>query len=82
MEEKELRSTLKTVQKIAKTLSQIYKGYNLIQNNGKVAGQVVPHVHFHLIPRIHEAEIKWEPPKKFSEKETKNIANKIKTLLK
>ncbi len=25
--------------------------FNLIQNNGSVAGQVIPHLHFHLIPR-------------------------------
>ena len=25
--------------------------YNLLQNNGKPAGQAVPHVHFHIIPR-------------------------------
>ncbi len=27
------------------------EGYNLLLNEGAVAGQVVPHVHYHLIPR-------------------------------
>jgi histidine triad (HIT) family protein len=28
------------------------QGYNILQNNGKVSGQVVNHVHFHIIPRV------------------------------
>ncbi|MFQ5413447.1 MAG: HIT family protein [Phycisphaerae bacterium] len=27
------------------------EGFNLLQNNGRAAGQAVDHVHFHLIPR-------------------------------
>ncbi|AMD20101.1 HCL050Wp [Eremothecium sinecaudum] len=29
-------------------------GYNILQNNGRIAHQVVDHVHFHLIPKNDE----------------------------
>lgn len=31
------------------------EGYNVLQNNGRIAHQVVDHVHFHLIPKKDEA---------------------------
>lgn len=38
-------------------------GLNLLQNNGIAAGQVVPHVHFHLIPRREGDGLgyRWNP---------------------
>jgi len=30
------------------------EGLNLLQSNGRVAGQVVDHVHFHMIPRLKD----------------------------
>ena len=29
-------------------------GYNILQNNGRIAHQEVDHVHFHLIPKVDE----------------------------
>ncbi len=82
IEEQDLQSVVKTTQKIAKSISQISKGYNLIQNNKKVAGQIIPHVHFHIIPRKTETEITWVDSPKFSEHKMEEVANKIKSLLK
>ncbi len=38
-------------------------GYNLVQNNGEVAGQTVDHFHLHLIPRYEDddARVGWNP---------------------
>ncbi len=38
-------------------------GYNLVQNNGEVAGQTVFHFHLHLIPRYKDDDqvIGWKP---------------------
>ncbi len=34
-------------------------GVNVHQSNGAVAGQVVPHVHFHVIPRFADDGHRW-----------------------
>jgi histidine triad (HIT) family protein len=41
------------------------EGYNLLVNNRKCAGQAVPHVHVHLIPRKENDDRKfnWRPGK-------------------
>lgn len=34
-------------------------GVNIIQNNGAAAGQEVPHIHFHVIPRFNNDGHHW-----------------------
>jgi histidine triad (HIT) family protein len=34
------------------------EGFNLIQNNFKAAGQVIPHLHFHILPRKQNDGVK------------------------
>lgn len=38
-------------------------GFNIVQNNGEIAGQTVFHFHMHLIPRYENDNIgkMWEP---------------------
>ncbi len=38
------------------------QGYNLLQNNGRVSGQAVPHVHFHIIPRVESDGLGYRWP--------------------
>lgn len=50
----ELRSAIEAVQKVAAaTMVSVpgIEGFNILQSNNKAAGQVIPHVHFHIIPR-------------------------------
>lgn len=52
-------------------------GFNIVQNNGKVAGQTVFHFHMHLIPRYTDdgQDINWKPGEPTQEelKETADI---------
>lgn len=52
-------------------------GFNIVQNNGEVAGQTVFHFHMHLIPRYADdgQDINWKPgePSQDELKETADI---------
>lgn len=58
-------------------------GYNVFQMNGASAGQVVPHVHFHIIPRHNGDGIKFGwPAKKYEEGEMQKLAEKVRSCIK
>jgi len=58
------------------------EGVNVLQNNGSVAGQLVGHVHFHIIPRNtrDRFEFNW-PADKYQEGQIGLLAGKIRGLL-
>ncbi len=57
-------------------------GLNLLQNNHRAAGQLVDHIHFHLIPRFaRDNFLSLWPGKPCSQEELGKILEKIKTEL-
>lgn len=58
------------------------EGFNIIQNNGRVAGQSVPHVHFHVIPRFADDDIVITAKgKKYAEGQMAELTAKIQNIL-
>ena len=51
MPETEFLWFMESFRKIVRGFSQYTDAFNVLQNNGSDAGQLVPHVHFHIIPR-------------------------------
>ncbi|GAB5371516.1 hypothetical protein AAMO2058_001586500 [Amorphochlora amoebiformis] len=55
------------------------KHYNILQNNGSIAHQVVPHVHFHIIPKPSKEQglgVGW-PQGKLDKSEAEGLTKKI-----
>jgi histidine triad (HIT) family protein len=66
--DEELKKIIVAVKKISTAVKEASgaEGINVIQNNGKAAGQLINHVHFHVIPRargdgIHFDENRRKP---------------------
>lgn len=58
-------------------------GYNILQNNGRIAHQEVDHVHFHLIPKRDEKTgliVGW-PAKNADMNELSAFADELKAKL-
>lgn len=58
-------------------------GISLSQANGRAAGQVVPHIHFHVIPRFEADGFhgNWVPRKYDSPAEMNHFATRIRNAL-
>jgi len=79
--EEELAAVIKTVKKIGLMLKNKLgaAGYNLSENNDPLAGQVVPHLHFHVIPRREEDGLKLWPQRQYRSGEAEEILKRLKS---
>jgi histidine triad (HIT) family protein len=79
--------TLKELSLVLKHLSGAVKegvdadGINIGMNNFEAAGQVVPHAHFHIMPRFKDDGLKLWPQVSYEDGQIKKIADKIVSFL-
>lgn len=52
-------------------------GYNINVNNDPIAGQIIPHLHFHIIPRHKGDGLKLWEQGKYKEGEAEEVVNKL-----
>ncbi|MDO8592446.1 MAG: HIT family protein [bacterium] len=79
-DEETLCRLIKIVKKVGFSLKNNLSapGYNVAVNNDPIAGQVVPHLHFHVIPRKENDNIKLWPQRSYAGGEATEILKKIK----
>ncbi len=78
----ELQACIVAAKKIAKAVVRGMgaSGMNLIQNNHRSAGQLIDHIHFHLIPRhVHDGFFTSWPGKPYPTGEMERILKRIKS---
>lgn len=56
-------------------------GFNIGVNNGRVAGQVIDHMHLHVIPRYESDGLELWHGKPYAEGEMEGVAKKLRSAL-
>ncbi len=74
---------MRTVRKIAPAVRDAVgaKGVNINSNHEPEAGQVVFHLHIHIIPRFEKKEFAFFPIKELPKESFAEVAEKIRTKL-
>jgi len=82
-DEETLAAIMRTVKKMAPILREAVgaEGINIHSNHEAAAGQVVFHLHFHLIPRLKDDGLVMWPHQKYEPGEAANLAQKIRAAL-
>lgn len=56
-------------------------GFNVLVNDGKVAGQLIPHMHVHVVARSLEDNLQHWPGGRYRDNEAEEYAGKIRGAL-
>lgn len=78
------QEVLAAMQKVGEALKKVTgcPGVNILQNNGRAAGQMVYHLHWHVIPRFVGDGFTLWPQKKYASSEAMNeMAQKLREAL-
>lgn len=78
-----LSKILVLAKKIVEAMKKVhgFTDYNIIQNNGPLAGQTVAHYHLHLIPRYSVDEVSLWSPHENDPSVTEEMAELVRKLL-
>ena len=78
-----LSKILVLAKKIISAMKKVhgFNDYNIIQNNGELAGQTVGHFHLHLIPRYNKNEVGLWTPHEGDPSVTDDLAEQVRKLI-
>ena len=79
------RDIFDAMQRVARAVMEATgaRGFNVLQNNGRIAGQMVDHLHWHIIPRFENDGLGMWPQGKYDSMDEMNAtAAKIAALVK
>ena len=74
-----LRAVMKTVKKVSQHLTDNcgYEGVNLLNASDESAGQSVPHLHIHIIPRKQDDQIDAWPKFEGAKQDLQEVYDKV-----
>jgi histidine triad (HIT) family protein len=75
-----MSGVMQATQLVSKALVECLQleGFNILSNNGPIAGQSVFHFHWHVIPRYRDDTIRFEPKlKQYSDGQMSEYGHRI-----
>lgn len=83
VDDETLVAVMRTIRKIVPAVCDAVgaHGVHINSNHGEAAGQIVPHIHFHIIPRHDRSEFSFWPQSEYPAGDATAIAEKIRAEL-